>query len=73
MLILSASPLLTLSFGQLLFQVANISSTAIISIDFNSESIITRQGTQVSPIAPITFLYGTCYPPTTRKTQSRFI
>ncbi|KAL9314112.1 hypothetical protein ACSQ67_019564 [Phaseolus vulgaris] len=44
------------------FLVANISSTAIISIDFNSESIITRQGTQVSPIAPITFLYDTTRP-----------
>lgn len=66
MLILSASPLLTLSFGQLLFQIANISSTSIISINFNSESIITRQGTQVSPTAPVTFLYGTFYPPTTK-------
>lgn len=59
MLILSVSPLLTISFGYFLFQIANISSTAIISVDFNSESIITRQGTQVSPIAPVTFLYGT--------------
>ncbi|KAG5035632.1 hypothetical protein JHK87_010542 [Glycine soja] len=39
------------------FTIANISSTAIISVDFNSESIISRQGTQVSPIAPVTFLY----------------
>ncbi|MCH83742.1 hypothetical protein A2U01_0004568, partial [Trifolium medium] len=33
--------------------IANISSTAIISVDFNSKLIITRQGTRVSPTAPI--------------------
>ncbi|WVZ21431.1 hypothetical protein V8G54_008753 [Vigna mungo] len=44
------------------FMIANISSTSIISINFNSESIITRQGTQVSPTAPVTFLYDTTRP-----------
>ncbi|RDX70074.1 hypothetical protein CR513_50717, partial [Mucuna pruriens] len=62
LMLILVSPLLTLSFGQFLCQIANISSTAIISVDFNSESIITRQGTQVSPIAPVTFLYDTNRP-----------
>lgn len=51
------------SFGLFWFQISNISPTAIISVDFNSESIISRQGTQFSPTAPVTFLYGTCHPP----------
>ncbi|XP_057442927.1 uncharacterized protein LOC130734497 isoform X2 [Lotus japonicus] len=44
------------------FMIANISSTSIISVDFNSESIITRQGTPVSPTAPVTFLYDSKRP-----------
>ncbi|XP_027903881.1 uncharacterized protein LOC114163770 isoform X2 [Vigna unguiculata] len=52
------------------FRVTNISSTAIISINFNSESIITRQGTQVSPIAPVTFLYDTTRPAVMLSTYS---
>ncbi|XP_061357015.1 uncharacterized protein LOC133301403, partial [Gastrolobium bilobum] len=52
------------------FMIANISSTAIISVDFNSESIITRQGTQVSPIAPVTFLYDSRRPAVMLSTYS---
>ncbi|CAJ2642179.1 unnamed protein product [Trifolium pratense] len=44
------------------FMIANISSTAIISIDFNSKLIITRQGTRVSPTAPVNFLYDSKRP-----------
>ncbi|KAF9624515.1 hypothetical protein IFM89_011628 [Coptis chinensis] len=43
------------------FLVTNISSIAIVTISFNSSSIISRQGTAVSPIAPVTFIYGTFY------------
>jgi hypothetical protein len=43
------------------FQVANLSSIAIITISLLSNSIISRPGTSVSPIAPSTFLYGTIY------------
>ncbi|CAI8610154.1 unnamed protein product [Vicia faba] len=39
------------------FMIANISSTAIVSVEFNLKSIITRQGTHVSPTAPVNFLY----------------
>nr|KYP51571.1 hypothetical protein KK1_026599 [Cajanus cajan] len=52
------------------FMIANISSTAVISVDFNSESIMTRQGTQVSPIAPVTFLYDTKRPAVMLSTYS---
>ncbi|XP_061349296.1 uncharacterized protein LOC133294608 isoform X3 [Gastrolobium bilobum] len=52
------------------FMIANISSTAIISVDFNSESIISRQGTQVSPIAPVTFLYDSRRPAVMLSTYS---
>ncbi|WCJ36094.1 hypothetical protein M5689_017313 [Euphorbia peplus] len=39
------------------FQVVNFSSMAIITIDLQSNSIISRSGTPISPIAPVTFLY----------------
>ncbi|KAJ6676654.1 TRANSMEMBRANE PROTEIN [Salix viminalis] len=39
------------------FQVANLSSIAVVTIGFLSNSIISRPGTSVSPIAPVTFLY----------------
>ncbi|CAL5203314.1 unnamed protein product [Lathyrus oleraceus] len=44
------------------FMIANISSTAIVSVKFNSKSITTRQGTQVSPTAPVNFLYDSARP-----------
>ncbi|KAJ1418288.1 putative transmembrane protein [Sesbania bispinosa] len=52
------------------FMIADISSTAIISVDFNSESIITRQGTQVSPTAPVTLLYDSKRPTVMLSTYS---
>ncbi|XP_022737519.1 uncharacterized protein LOC111290468 [Durio zibethinus] len=39
------------------FLVANISNIAIITISLNPNSTISRQGTLVSPVAPVTFLY----------------
>ncbi|KAK2442902.1 hypothetical protein P8452_21317 [Trifolium repens] len=44
------------------FMIANISSTAIISVDFDSKLMITRQGTRVSPTAPVNFLYDSKRP-----------
>ncbi|KAL5059272.1 hypothetical protein RYX36_030876 [Vicia faba] len=44
------------------FMIANISSTAIVSVEFNLKSIITRQGTHVSPTAPVNFLYDSKRP-----------
>ncbi|OIV98204.1 hypothetical protein TanjilG_28717 [Lupinus angustifolius] len=52
------------------FMIANISSTAIISVDFNSESILSRQGSQVSPVAPVTFLYDSKRPTVMLSTYS---
>ncbi|KAL2340917.1 hypothetical protein Fmac_008857 [Flemingia macrophylla] len=63
----NANSLANRRFG---FMIANTSSTAIISVDFNSESIITRQGTRVSPIAPVTFLYDTKRPAVMLSTYS---
>ncbi|XWS50936.1 hypothetical protein CRYUN_Cryun12cG0133900 [Craigia yunnanensis] len=39
------------------FLVANISNIDIITISLNPNSTISRQGTPVSPVAPVTFLY----------------
>lgn len=39
-------------------QVTNVSSIAIITIGLVTESIISSPGTPVSPIEPVTFLYG---------------
>jgi hypothetical protein len=42
-------------------QVANISDMAIVTLSIDSNSIISLQGTPVSAIAPVTFLYGKIY------------
>lgn len=42
-------------------QVANVSRVAIVTMSLNSNFIISRQGTPVSSISPVTFLYGTNY------------
>ncbi|PPD72156.1 hypothetical protein GOBAR_DD30938 [Gossypium barbadense] len=44
------------------FMVANISNIAIITISFDANSTISRQGTLVSPVAPVTFLYDVQLP-----------
>lgn len=57
------------------FVVANISSIAIITISLSSNSIISRYGTPVSPIDPVTFLYDSQRPAvrlsTTSSTRTR--
>ncbi|KAL5544170.1 hypothetical protein UlMin_007954 [Ulmus minor] len=52
------------------FLVENISGIAIITASFNSNLIITRQGTPVSPIAPVTFLYDSQRPSVMLSTSS---
>ncbi|KAK2993225.1 hypothetical protein RJ640_005193 [Escallonia rubra] len=39
------------------FQVENVTSMAIVTVSFDSNSVVSRQGTPVSPVAPVTFLY----------------
>ncbi|XP_048229333.1 uncharacterized protein LOC8288982 isoform X2 [Ricinus communis] len=52
------------------FQVANVSTIAIITIGLNSSSIISRSGTSISPIAPVTFLYDSQRPAVGLSTMS---
>ncbi|XP_011028534.1 PREDICTED: uncharacterized protein LOC105128518 isoform X1 [Populus euphratica] len=52
------------------FQVANLSSIAVVTIDLLSNSIISRPGTSVSPIAPVTFLYDSQRPAVRLSTSS---
>ncbi|PIA61846.1 hypothetical protein AQUCO_00200088v1 [Aquilegia coerulea] len=52
------------------FLVENISSVAVVTITFNSSSIISRQGSPVSPIAPVTFLYDSERPSVKLSTTS---
>ncbi|KAI6675372.1 hypothetical protein NL676_003278 [Syzygium grande] len=52
------------------FTVANTSGIAIITISLKSESIISRQATAVSPIAPVTFLYDSQRPTVRLSTTS---
>ncbi|CAI0398581.1 unnamed protein product, partial [Linum tenue] len=40
------------------FEVVNVSAISIVTVAMHSDSIISRPGTPVSPIAPATFLYG---------------
>ncbi|KAJ4973650.1 hypothetical protein NE237_006824 [Protea cynaroides] len=51
------------------FLVKNISSVAIVTISFNSSTIISRHGTPISSIAPVTFLYD-CQRPSVRLTTT---
>ncbi|XP_028778283.1 uncharacterized protein LOC114734806 isoform X2 [Neltuma alba] len=52
------------------FLIANISSNTIISVSFNSTSIISRQGIPVAPVAPVTFLYDSMRPSVNLSTYS---
>ncbi|XP_073261119.1 uncharacterized protein [Populus alba] len=52
------------------FQVANLSSIAVVTIGLLSNSIISRPGTSVSPIAPVTFLYDSQRPAVRLSTSS---
>lgn len=40
------------------FQLVNISDIAIVTARLDSRLVFSRQGTPVSPIAPVTFLFG---------------
>lgn len=44
-----------------LFQVTNLSGISIVTLSLETDKIISRQGTPVSPTAPVTFLYGTAF------------
>ncbi|XP_020537408.1 uncharacterized protein LOC105640359 isoform X2 [Jatropha curcas] len=52
------------------FQLVNVSSIAIITISFYSNSIISRSGTSISPIAPSSFLYDSQRPAVKLSTTS---
>ncbi|KAK9926859.1 hypothetical protein M0R45_024068 [Rubus argutus] len=52
------------------FAVANVSSIAIITVSLNSNLIIARQGTPVSPISPATFLFDSQRPAVKLSTTS---
>ncbi|XP_050376974.1 uncharacterized protein LOC126794334 [Argentina anserina] len=52
------------------FVVSNIPSIAIITVSVNSNLIITRQGTPVSPISPATFLFDSQRPAVKLSTTS---
>ncbi|XP_057951479.1 uncharacterized protein LOC131146135 isoform X2 [Malania oleifera] len=52
------------------FLVENISSTAIVTVSLDSNSIISRQGAPVSPVAPVTFLYDSHRPAVRLSTTS---
>ncbi|GMQ10053.1 hypothetical protein CsSME_00053206 [Camellia sinensis var. sinensis] len=52
------------------FMVEEISSTCVVTISLNSGLIISRQGTRVSPVAPVTFLYDSQRPAVRLSTTS---
>ncbi|XP_048329065.2 uncharacterized protein LOC125422293 isoform X1 [Ziziphus jujuba] len=52
------------------FLVANVSNVAIVTVSLNSNPIISRQGTPVSPILPVTFLYDSKRPSVKLSTTS---
>nr|XP_015882542.1 uncharacterized protein LOC107418369 isoform X2 [Ziziphus jujuba var. spinosa]XP_048322986.1 uncharacterized protein LOC107418369 isoform X2 [Ziziphus jujuba var. spinosa]XP_048322987.1 uncharacterized protein LOC107418369 isoform X2 [Ziziphus jujuba var. spinosa]XP_048322988.1 uncharacterized protein LOC107418369 isoform X2 [Ziziphus jujuba var. spinosa] len=52
------------------FLVANVSNVSIVTVSLNSNPIISRQGTPVSPILPVTFLYDSKRPSVKLSTTS---
>ncbi|GAB2213267.1 hypothetical protein Droror1_Dr00021290 [Drosera rotundifolia] len=44
------------------YMIENLSRIAIVSVNLNSDAIISRQGTPVSPVSPATFLYDSLRP-----------
>ncbi|KAL3642338.1 hypothetical protein CASFOL_013153 [Castilleja foliolosa] len=52
------------SFGQRRFgyQFADVSELAIVTVSLDSNMVISRQGTPVSPVSPVTFLYDSQRP-----------
>ncbi|KAK3035350.1 hypothetical protein RJ639_034058 [Escallonia herrerae] len=47
----------TLQNRRFSFQIENVSSMAIVTVSFDSNLVLSRQGTPVSPVDPVTFLY----------------
>ncbi|KAI4341392.1 hypothetical protein MLD38_026122 [Melastoma candidum] len=62
----------TLGNRKFSFLVANTSNMAIITLTVESDVIVSRQETPVSPIAPLTFLYDTLRPAVRLSTTSNF-
>ncbi|KAL0318488.1 UNVERIFIED_CONTAM: hypothetical protein Sangu_2005000 [Sesamum angustifolium] len=60
----SLLPISGSSFGQRRFgyQLTNISELAIVTVSLQSNLVITRQGTPVAPVSPVTFLYDSQRP-----------
>ncbi|KAK3035346.1 hypothetical protein RJ639_034054 [Escallonia herrerae] len=53
------------------FQVENISTMAIVTVSLDSNSVVSRLGTLVSPVAPVTFLYDSQKPAVRLTTTSK--
>nr|XP_016495097.1 PREDICTED: uncharacterized protein LOC107814239 [Nicotiana tabacum] len=53
------------------FQVKGISQTAIVTLSLRSSFILSRQGTSVAPVTPVTFLYDMQRPAVSLSTTSR--
>ncbi|KAK6920679.1 hypothetical protein RJ641_014357 [Dillenia turbinata] len=53
------------------FLVQNVQDIAIVTITLDSVSVVSRQGTLVSPVAPVTFLYDNERPTVTLSTSSK--
>ncbi|CAK9156552.1 unnamed protein product [Ilex paraguariensis] len=53
------------------FKVDNISSMAIVTVSLDSKLVISQQGTPVSPITPVTFLYDPRRPAVSLSTTSK--
>ncbi|GAA0161748.1 hypothetical protein LIER_17992 [Lithospermum erythrorhizon] len=57
------------------FQVTDISPVSVVTVSINSSLIVSRQGTNVSPVPPVTFLYDSERPgvrlSTTSSTRTR--
>ncbi|KAL0440991.1 UNVERIFIED_CONTAM: hypothetical protein Sradi_0038000 [Sesamum radiatum] len=60
----SLLPISGSSFGQRRFgyQLTNISELAIVTVSLQSNLVISRQGTPVAPVSPVTFLYDSQRP-----------
>lgn len=56
-------------FLLIFLQLTNISDMAIVTVSLQSNLVITRQGTPVAPVAPVTFLYGMQLNPIVSRTQ----
>ncbi|MCE3214867.1 hypothetical protein HAX54_000154 [Datura stramonium] len=67
------TPIIGNSFGERRFgfQIRGISQTAIVTLSLRSNSILSRQGTSIAPVSPVTFLYDMQRPAVRLSTTSR--